>query len=287
MFRAQAILILVFSAMAAAAGFSGTSALEFTRRAVAFGPRPSGSEPIHQLQAYILTQLKTCKCQVTEDAFTPQTPKGPIAMKNILAKFPGKSGKAVVITGHYDTKLFPGRKFVGASDGGSSAGLLLELARVLAGQTRTDDVYLVWLDGEEAVRTEWAGQDNLYGSRHLAELWSKNGMAPKIKGLINVDMIGDKHLNIKQEQNSNARLRQMVWKSAADLGYQAYFVNETITIEDDHMEFLKHGIPALDLIDFDYEPWHTDEDTMDKLSAQSLEIVGTVVLDVIQRLERQ
>ena len=287
MFRAQTLLIAIFSTVAAAASISGASALEFTRRAVAFGPRPSGSEANHQLQAYILAQLKTCKCQVTEDAFTPQTPKGAIAMKNIIAKFPGKSGKAVVVTGHYDTKLFPGRKFVGASDGGSSTGLLLELARVLAGQPRTDDVYLVWLDGEEAVRTEWAGDDNLYGSRHLAELWSKDGMAAKIKGLILVDMIGDKHLNIKQEQNSNARLRQLVWRSAADLGYKAYFVDEANTIEDDHIPFLKRGIPAIDLIDFDYEPWHTDEDTMDKLSAQSLEIVGTVVLDVIQRLERQ
>jgi glutaminyl-peptide cyclotransferase len=295
MFRAQAFLILIVPALlpmsVSAAGVSGPSALEFTRHAVAFGPRPSGSEANRQLQAYILTTLKTCKCQVTEDAFTPQTPKGPIAMKNILAKFTGKSGKAVVITGHYDTKLFPGRKFVGANDGGSSAGLLLELARVLAGQTRTDDVYLVWLDGEEAVRTEWAGEDNLYGSRHLAAQWSKDGTAAKIKGLINVDMIGDKSLNIKQEQNSTSKLRQLVWRSASELGYKAYFVDEAITIEDDHMEFLKRGIPALDLIDFDYGPdhayWHTDQDTMDKLSAQSLEIVGTVVLDVIQRLERQ
>jgi len=292
MFRAQAFLIALLPALASAAGVSGASALEFTRRAVAFGPRPSGSEANHQLQAYILTQLKTCKCQVTDDAFTPQTPKGPIAMKNILAKFPGKSGKAIVITGHYDTKLFPGRKFVGANDGGSSAGLLLELARVLAGQQpQSDDVYLVWLDGEEAVRTEWAGEDNLYGSRHLAERWSKDGTAAKIKGLINVDMIGDKGLNIKQEQNSTSKLRQLVWRSASELGYKAYFVDEAITIEDDHMEFLKRGIPSLDLIDFDYGPdhayWHTDQDTMDKLSAQSLEIVGTVVLDVIQRLERQ
>jgi glutaminyl-peptide cyclotransferase len=154
MLRAQALLIALLPALASAAGVSGASALEFTRHAVAFGPRPSGSEAIHQLQAYILTQLKTCKCQVSEDAFTAQTPKGPIPMKNILAKFPGKSGRAEVITGHYDTKLFPGRKFVGASDGGSSAGLLLELARALTGQPRTDDVYLVWLDGEEAVRTE-------------------------------------------------------------------------------------------------------------------------------------
>jgi Zn-dependent M28 family amino/carboxypeptidase len=162
---------------------------------------------------------------------------------------------------------------------------------VLASQPRTDDVYLVWLDGEEAVRTEWAGEDNLYGSRHLAALWSKDGTAAKIKGLINVDMIGDKSLNIKQEQNSTSKLRQLVWRSASELGYKAYFVDEAITIEDDHMEFLKSGIPSLDLIDFDYGPdhayWHTDQDTMDKLCAQSLEIVGTVVLDVIQRLERQ
>jgi len=146
MFRAQAFLITLFSALfsmsAYAAGVSGASALEFTRHAVGFGPRPSGSEANRQLQAYILTELKKCKCQVTEDAFTPQTPKGPIAMKNILAKFPGKSGRAVVITGHYDTKLFPGRKFVGASDGGSSTGLLLGLARVLAGQCIRQDLVL-------------------------------------------------------------------------------------------------------------------------------------------------
>jgi len=193
----------------------------------------------------------------------------------------------VVVTGHFDTKLFPGRKFVGASDGGSSAGLLLELARVLAGQPRADDVYLVWLDGEEAVRTDWAGEDNLYGSRHLAERWLKDGTAAKIKGLINIDMIGDKHLDIDQETNGNAALNRLVWKSAADLGYAAYFTRATRATEDDHISFLKVGIPAIDLIDFNYEPWHTDEDTMDKLSAQSLEIVGTVVLDVIQRLERQ
>ena len=287
MFRAQAFLMVWMSALAYAAGVSGASALEFTRHAVAFGPRPSGSEANRQLQAYILAQLKTCKCQVAEDAFTPQTPKGPVAMKNIVAKFAGKSGKTVVITGHFDTKLFPGRKFVGASDGGSSTGLLLELARVLAGQPRTDDVYLVWLDGEEAVRTEWAGEDNLYGSRHLAERWSKDGTLRKIKGLINIDMIGDKHLDIDQETNGNAALNRLVWKTASDLGYAAYFTKNTRATEDDHIPFVKLGVPAIDLIDFDYEPWHTDDDTMDKLSAQSLEIVGTVVLDVIQRLERQ
>ena len=287
MLRAQAFLIAICSAVAAAAGVSGTSALEFTRRVVAFGPRPSGSPAIQQLQVYIQGQLKTCKCQVSEDPFTAQTPKGAIAMKNIIAKFQGKSSKAIVITGHYDTKLFPGRKFVGASDGGSSTGLLLELARVLAGQTRSDDVYLVWFDGEEAVREQWEGDDNLYGSRHLADRWRKDGTLAKVKALINVDMIGDKGLNLKHELNSNANLRRLVWRTAAELGYRAYFTDETITIDDDHMPFVKLGVPALDLIDLDYEPWHTDADTMDKISAQSLEIVGTVVLDAIGRLERQ
>jgi Zn-dependent M28 family amino/carboxypeptidase len=287
MLRAQALLITIFAALAAAASFSGASALEFTRRAVAFGPRPPGSDANHQLQAYILAQLKTCKCQVTEDAFTPATPRGPIAMKNILAKFPGRSGRAIVITGHYDTKLFPGRKFVGASDGGSSTGLLLELARAVSGQPRVDDLYLVWLDGEEAIREEWQGDDNLYGSRHLAERWQKDGTLRQIKALINVDMIGDKHLNIKQETNGNAALNRLVWRTAAELGYAAYFVNDTLSTDDDHMPFVKLGVPAIDLIDFDYPPWHTDTDTMDKLSAQSLETVGIVVEEVIRRLERQ
>jgi glutaminyl-peptide cyclotransferase len=287
MHRTQILLIALAASTAFGAGFSGASALEFTKRAVAFGPRPSGSDANKQLQNYILTQLKSCKCQVTDDAWTPTTPKGPIAMKNIIAKFPGKSGQAIVITGHFDTKLYPGRKFVGASDGGSSTGLLLELARVLAGQPRSDDVYLVFFDGEEAVREEWEGTDNLYGSRHLSEKWQKDGTLRKIKALINVDMIGDRRLNIKQETNGNASLNRLVWRTAADLGYGAYFVNDSLAIDDDHMPFVRLGVPAIDIIDFDYPPWHTDEDTIDKISAQSLEAVGMVMDEVIRRIERQ
>src|SRR6267154_472867 len=156
MFRPQAFLILIASAaIASAASFSGVAALDYTKKVVAFGPRPPGSEPIHKLQAYIVAQLKLDGCELIDDSFTAKTPKGDIAMKNIIAKFPGKSGSAIVVTGHYDTKLFPGRKFVGANDGGSSTGLLLELAHVLARQPRKDDVYLVWFDGEEAIREEW------------------------------------------------------------------------------------------------------------------------------------
>jgi glutaminyl-peptide cyclotransferase len=270
------VLGLASGATARAAGVSGASALEFTRHAVAFGPRPPGSAANRALQNYILTELQ----------------KDTIAMKNILARFPGKasgSGRsrgAIAITGHFDTKFFPGRKFVGASDGGSSTGLLLELARVLAHQPRTDDVYLAFLDGEEAFG-EWSDSDSLYGSRHLAARWSRDGTLGRLKGLINVDMIGDKSLDIPQETNGSAALNKLIWQTATDMGYKAFFTNQQIAEEDDHIPFIRAGAPAVDLIDIDYPPWHTDTDTMDKLSAQSMEIVGTVVYEVIQRLERQ
>jgi len=281
-----AFIALCASAYAQPVHFSGASAFEFTKKAVDFGPRPSGSDANRKLQEYILAQLRTRKCQITEDAFTAQTPHGAIAMRNIVAKFPGKSGRAIAITGHFDTKLFPGRHFVGASDGGSSTGFLLEMARVLSTQTRTDDVYLVFFDGEESVREEWAGDDNLYGSRHIAERWRKDGTLAKLKGLINIDMVGDKNLDIPREMNGNGPLRDLVWNTAAELGYKAYFVDQQLGEEDDHSSFLKFGAPAIDIIDIDYPPWHKDDDTMDKLSPRSLEIVGTVIEEVVHRLER-
>lgn len=273
------------AATAAAAGVSGISALDFTRRAVEFGPRPPGSAANTALQNYILAQLKKDGCEIIEDAFTAKTPKGMVAMKNIIAKFPGRSGRAIALTGHFDTKLLPGR-FVGASDGGSSTGLLLELARVFARQSRIDDLYLVFFDGEEAFG-EWSASDSLYGSRHVAERWAKDGTLRRLKGLINLDMIGDKNLGIPQETNGDAALRKLVWSTAADLGYKAYFVDRQIGEDDDHMPFVRLGVPAIDVIDIDYPPWHTDADTMDKLSAQSLEIVGAVIHESVLRLEHQ
>ena len=214
------------AATATAAGVSGNSALDFTRRAVEFGPRPPGSAANTRLQNFILAELKKDGCEIIEDAFITQTPKGMVAMKNIIAKFPGKSGRAIALTGHFDTKLLPG-KFVGASDGGSSTGLLLELARVFARQPRVDDLYLVFFDGEEAFG-EWSASDSLYGSRHVADRWAKDGTLRRLKGLINLDMIGDKDLGIPQETNGNAALRKLVWSTAADLGYKAYFTDRQI-----------------------------------------------------------
>jgi len=264
--------------------FNGRRALEHTRRAVALGPRPPGSPAIRKLQAYIGAQLQRYGCRVTEDAFTAQTPAGAIPMKNIIAVFPGQSGRAVAITGHYDTKAIPGMGFVGADDGGSSTGFLLEMAHVFQDRPHRDDIYLVWFDGEEAFG-EWSDANGVYGSRHLARRWASDGTLARFKALINVDMIGDRNLDIMQEHNSTPWLRKLVWDTAARLGYGKYFLDSGGPTEDDHMPFLKLGVPALDLIDFNKTYWHTPEDTMDKLSAHSFEVVGTVLLEVVKQLE--
>ena len=283
-------LVLISIASARAAEFNGAEALEFTKRLVAFGPRPSGSAAIRQAQAYILGELKALGFQVIQDDFTGSTPLGPTPMKNIIARSAGKSGKIIAITGHYDTKSMPGTFFVGANDGGSSAGFLLELAKAIAHDTRQDEVQLVWLDGEEAV-AQWTESDSLYGSRHLAERWAADGTLARITALINVDMIGDKDLDILNDVNSSATLRQLVWRVAGQLGYGQHFLRQQSAIEDDHIPFLRHGVNALDLIDFTYGPnnsfWHNDKDTIDKLSAESFEIVGRVLLETLKELEHE
>ena len=288
--HSKKILLIFWTSLALAGDFSGKSALSFTEKAVSFGPRVAGSAAIEKLRSYLLAQLKPYGCQVTQDTFTAQTPAGAVIMTNIVARFAGKSGQAVAFTGHYDTKVFPMFRFVGANDAGSSTGLLLELARVLAGKPRKDEVYLVWFDGEEAV-AQWSPTDGLYGSRHLAGQWAADNTAWRLKALINVDMIGDRDLKILREASSSPALTKLVWQTAAELGYGSHFPSAQMAIDDDHMPFVRMGVPALDLIDFDYGPghswWHTDKDTLDKLSPQSLQVVGDVLLETLRRLEAQ
>jgi Zn-dependent M28 family amino/carboxypeptidase len=273
---------------APAKAFSGAAALNFTAKSVAFGPRPSGSAANTKLRAYIHAQLATCGCEVSSDSFTAQTPDGPVAMENIIAKFPGKSGRAIAITGHFDTKKMA--NFVGANDGGSSTGILLEMAAVLAGRPRVDDIYLVFFDGEEAVR-DWTSTDSVYGSRHLAAKWTSDGTNRRIKALINVDMTGDKDLDIVYEVNSSPSLRKLVWDAADALGYSTSFLRRPSAVEDDHLPFLEAGVRSLDLIDFNYGPdnqyWHQATDTMDKLGAHSFEVIGNVLMRVIPQLEAE
>jgi glutaminyl-peptide cyclotransferase len=293
MYRAKA-LIVFFCAMplvaqhSAQQHFSGSGALDFTRSAVQFGSRPIDSPAHRKLEAYIVGKMRTFGCPVEQDTFTAQTPAGPKRINNIIAKVRGKSDQLVVLTGHYDTKIMEGRNFVGANDGGSSTGFLLEMARVLCGKSQKNTVLLVWLDGEEAVRT-WTQDDSLYGSRHLSKLWQEDGTLRRVKAVINVDMIGDGDLTIVHELNSTAWLRKLVWETAQSLGYGRHFSVVDGAIEDDHIPFLRAGAAALDLIDFDYGPgnswWHTDQDTIDKLSAQSFQIVGNVLVKVLAKLE--
>jgi Zn-dependent M28 family amino/carboxypeptidase len=288
MYRAQTLIVLLALAPLAASDFSGRQALEYTRAVVAFGPRPAGTPALAQTRAYITKELKAHGWQVSEDAFDAKTPVGNLKMANIIAYKPGKSGKAVAITGHYDTKRFS-FPFVGANDAGSSSGTLLELARTLKARTFKNDVYLVFFDGEEAVG-EWSKTDGIYGSRHLAARWQKEGVNGRLKALINVDMIGDRDLHIVSELYSSETLRRLVWQIAAQLGHARNFNGMEGAIEDDHVPFLRLGVNALDLIDFENGPnhswWHTPADTMDKLSAESLQVVGDVLIETIRRLDQ-
>jgi glutaminyl-peptide cyclotransferase len=269
-----------------AAKFSGRRALDFTAQAVAFGPRPDGSPAIAKLRAFIKRQLAANRWEVTVDNFTGQTPDGPLPMENIIARLPGKSARAIAVSGHYDTKKMAG--FVGANDGGSSTGFLLELAGVLRNRPRTDDIVLIFFDGEEAVR-EWSDTDSVYGSRHLAGKWTADGSIQHLKALLNVDMIGDKDLRLVWETSSAPSVRKLVWDVADSLGYSAAFPREGSPVSDDHIPFINAGVRALDLIDFESQStfWHTPQDTMDKLSAESFEIVGQVVMKSIEALEQQ
>jgi glutaminyl-peptide cyclotransferase len=290
MHRKKIVLMLAAGCLALAAPareFSGARAMEYARKAVSFGPRPPGSPALRNLRAYVLAQLKLRGCEIVEDSFTGRTPMGPIPMVNIIARFPGKSGRAVVFTGHYDTQLESQVRFVGADDGGSSTAFLLEMAEALQGAPRKDDVYLVWFDGEEAIHEQWSDADSLYGSRHLAERWAADNTLGRIKALINVDMIGDKDLDIMDEQNSSAALRKLIWSTAQRLGYGKYFLETGGPTDDDHMPFIRMGVEAVDLIDFDKSYWHTPQDTIDKLSPHSFEVVGAVLTAVLNELEER
>jgi Zn-dependent M28 family amino/carboxypeptidase len=266
--------------------FSGARAMEYARKTVSFGPRPPGSAALRSLRAYIVAQLKLRGCEIAQDSFSASAPLGEVAMVNIIARFPGKSGRAVALTGHYDTKKMAGVRFVGADDSGSSTAFLLEMAETLQAMPHNDDIYLVWFDGEEAFG-QWSDSDSLYGSRHLAGRWAADGTLSRIKALINVDMIGGKDLHIMNEENSSPALRKLIWGTAERLGYGKYFDNAASSTDDDHMPFVRMGVNAVDLIDFDTSKktyWHTPEDTIDKLSTHSFEVLGAVLTEVLKQL---
>jgi len=280
-------LALVFGVATAVAAerppFDGAAALKHVERLVAMGPRVAGTPAGARAREYIVGELKKIAgVQVQVKVFDADTPHGRVSMANVIAVLPGRRPDVVMVAGHYDTKLFKQFQFVGANDGGSSTGFLLELARRLAARPRDYTYWLVWFDGEEA-REAWTDRDSLYGSRRLATDLARDKRLPR--AMILVDMIGDRDLAIRREAHSAMWLTQIIWDAAARLGHGRHFLRDTIPVEDDHVPFLRVGVPSTLLIDFDFPPWHTAADTLDKLSADSLTVVGQVLLEALPSVE--
>jgi glutaminyl-peptide cyclotransferase len=277
----------------------GARAMQYVKEIVAFGPRPVGSANHKKVEDFILSHLKGDV--VENDIFTADTPEGKLPVHNIIAKFSGTKDGIIVIASHYDTN-YPLRNtsFIGANDGGSSSALLLEFANQLRGKPREGySIWLVWDDAEEAIKPDGSGglrqempfqKDSLYGITHLAEKWEADGTQKKIKAFLLADMVGDADLNIERDTNSTAWLEDVVYEAASRLGYQSHFFARTLPVDDDHIPFVKRGVPSADFIDFNYGYndvfWHTTQDTVDKLSPKSLEIVGTTMLETIRILDK-
>lgn len=276
------------AAAAESAGFNGGRAFEDLKRLVAFGPRPVGSEALAESREWIERQLRQSGAQVEEDSFEASTPAGNFPMVNVVGKFHGLRPQVVMIAGHYDTLRRDNFTFVGANDGASSAAFLIEMARVLGQRKNALTYWLVFFDGEEALR-QWSESDSRYGSRHLVQKLSASGELGRIQVMILVDMIADAKLDIRRDQNSTPWLRDMVFNCAKRLGYERYFLASSTAIDDDHTPFVNAGVSAVDLIDYDYGPgnsyWHTANDTVEHCSPLSLTIVGRVVLGTLEELE--
>ncbi|HMJ06298.1 MAG TPA: M28 family peptidase [Chthoniobacterales bacterium] len=260
--------------------FSGANALRHVQQLVDFGPRPPGTEALERARGYITQQLQTIGWNVTRQTFTDATPRGPMTFVNLIATFdPARSGKrapSFLLCSHYDTKLFETASFVGANDGGSSNGILLEMAHVLAVRPElAAKVQLVFFDGEEAY-VAFTKTDGLYGSRHFAKELAATGKAGQFRGGILFDMVGDRNLTITLPPDSPSQMTLDIFAAAESLQVRQHFTYAEGGILDDHTPLNEIGIPVIDLIDFDYPPWHTPGDTMDKLSAESLGVVGSV-----------
>jgi glutaminyl-peptide cyclotransferase len=270
-------------------GFDGKRAYEQVAKQVSFGPRPAGSAALGQLQNYMETELKSYGCAVETDSFSADTPAGRLPMKNILVKIPGEKPGIILLGTHYDTKRL--ENFVGADDGGSSTGVMLEIARVLCGQKQTGK-YAVWIaffDGEEAVNKEWKDPDNRYGSREMAARLANSGDLKKVKAFILADLVGGKNPHFLRDGESTKWLKDLVWGVAAKLGYGNIFENALTNFGgDDHYSFTARHVPSVDIMDLDTRDvpyWHTPEDTMDKISARTLTIVGHTILETVKELQ--
>lgn len=272
-------------------GFDGQRAYQQVAKQLSFGPRPAGSPAIAKLQEYLESELKSYGCAVVTDSFSADTPAGRLPMKNILVKIPGQKPGIILLGTHYDTKRIP--DFVGADDAGSSTAVMLEIARLLCAQ-KEPGKYAVWIaffDAEEAVNFEWQDPDNRYGSRQMAAQLAASGDLPKIKAFILADIVGGKDPHFKRDGESTKWLKDLVWDIAERLGYGKIFVKETTNFGgDDHYSFTARKVPSVDIMDLDFNDvpyWHKVDDTLDKVSARTLGIVGHTILASVTELQQK
>jgi glutaminyl-peptide cyclotransferase len=291
----SAVFVLALAAgslaQTTAPAFDSSRAWEHLRQLVALGPRPAGSPALEKARAYIKGQLAAAHVKVADQAWDDQTPLGKVHMVNLVATIPGARPDRIVVSGHYDTKLFRDMRFVGADDGGSSAAFLIELARALETRRNALTIELLFLDGEEAVCLNWdecsrpGAPDNTYGSRHYVAAARQNGTLAGIKANILVDMIADRDLRIERDLNSTPWLTDIIWTAARQRKLDRYFVPQTTRIEDDHLPFVQAGVPSTDIIDLEFDAWHTARDTLDAVSARSLQVVGDAVIAALPQIE--
>ncbi|MFZ0808261.1 MAG: M28 family peptidase [Candidatus Sulfotelmatobacter sp.] len=273
--------------------FDGERAMQYLKEIVKFGPRPLGSANHKKVEDFLDAHLKGD--QIEDDTFTADTNIGKFPVHNVIAKFPGTKDGIIVVASHYDTN-YPLRDtpYVGANDGASSSALLLQIADQLRGKPNDGySIWLVWDDAEEAMKPDTEVDfmsDSLYGITHLAEKWQADGTLKKIKAFLLADMIGDADLDIDRDLNSTPWLESVVYEAATRLGYQSHFYTRNNQVSDDHIPFMKRGVPCADLIDFTYGYnnvfWHTPQDTVDKLSPKSLDIAGGVILETIRIVDK-
>jgi hypothetical protein len=284
-----------------AVAFNGERAMDHVRKQMEIGPRIPGSSELVKTRDYIVNSLKGYGLPVKTDAFTVATPLGEKKMVNLTAEVSGESSDVIIVASHYDSKFFKDMRFVGANDPGSSVGTLMELGRVL-GESRQKPKLTYWLvffDGEEAFCEEWEQchnpnpsdpktplPDNTYGSRHYVSRLRETNQLSRVRSLILLDLMGSKDLDLGRDTMSTRWLQDIVWHTARDLGYGKYFVERPEGVGgDDHEAFLRAGIDSLDLIQLSSYPyWHRADDTLDKVSAQSMKIVGEVVLASLPKI---
>jgi glutaminyl-peptide cyclotransferase len=276
------------------AAFNGERAMDHVRKQIDFGPRPPDTQQLAKTRAYITNELKSYGLNVSLDEFNATTPEGEKKMANIVAEIPGETKSLILIASHYDTKFYKDMYFVGANDPAASVATLLEIGKVLGSRKEKRKVTyrLVFFDGEEAFCENWSdcgdeeNPDNTYGSRnYVSQLRAKNELE-HTKAMILLDMMGYKKLELGRDPMSTRWLQDIIWQTGRELGHDKVFVDREEGVGgDDHEPFLREGVDSVDLIQLSsYPHWHKADDTADKVSAQSMKIVGDTILASLPKI---